>query len=199
MARLGVKLCSWYRSNRNSIILLYAFTFLLVAVGIGTIIAVNGKLIFADMGGKLVDPMVKSTTSNLSPGIQKGDYSKQLHLFNIISLPLRIAYVLTWIVSVVLLRNYSRKIGRKKFWILVTIPLILYLATDFAFHTLVCYNWFCPFRCRIFDDCQNSIRINHNNVGNFFCGNFFHCLRSYERRKTNRRPKLSEVFCIRVL
>lgn len=133
MARLAIKLFSWYRSSRNSIILLYAFTFSLVAIGIGAIISANGMVIAIDRGVTNVDPTIKNSTSNLSPGIQIGDYSKQLHLYNIVSLPLRIAYILTWFVSVILLRNYSNKIGKKKFWTLVTIPLLLYIITALLF------------------------------------------------------------------
>ena len=133
MARLAIKLFSWYQYNRNSIIILYGFTFSLVATGIGTIIVINGGLILIDKGGTNVDPTIKYSNSTLSPGTQTRDYSKQLHLFNILSLPLRVAYVLTWFVTVVILRNYSSKVGKKKFWTLVTIPLILYIVTALLF------------------------------------------------------------------
>ena len=56
MARLAIKLFSWYQYNRNSIIILYGFTFSLVATGIGTIIVINGGLILIDKGGTNVDP-----------------------------------------------------------------------------------------------------------------------------------------------
>ena len=83
------KFFSWYRSNKNLIILLYASTFALVSIGIISIITVNGAVIIIEKGGKNVDPTVKHTTSTLSPGIQTQDSSLQSRLYNTVSLPLR--------------------------------------------------------------------------------------------------------------
>jgi hypothetical protein len=37
--------------------------------------------------------------------------------------PLRIAFVLYWIATATLLRQYSKTIGRLRFWTLVSLPL----------------------------------------------------------------------------
>ena len=52
------------------------------------------------------------------------------------------SFILTWIATVFLLHNYSRKLGRVKYWILVSIPLIYFLS---QFQPLF-LNVFEPFR-----------------------------------------------------
>ncbi|HKU49575.1 MAG TPA: hypothetical protein VJP79_06470 [Nitrososphaera sp.] len=41
--------------------------------------------------------------------------------------PLRLAYGLYWMAVVMLLRRYSEKIGRLKFWVLITLPLVTFI------------------------------------------------------------------------
>src|SRR5215510_1520063 len=39
-----------------------------------------------------------------------------------------ISFILTWIATVLLLHSYSKRIGRAKYWILVSIPLVYFLS-----------------------------------------------------------------------
>jgi len=39
-----------------------------------------------------------------------------------------ISFILTWIATVPLLHSYSKRIGRAKYWILVSIPLVYFLS-----------------------------------------------------------------------
>lgn len=39
-----------------------------------------------------------------------------------------LSFILTWFATVLLLRSYSRKFGRAKYWILVSIPLVYFLS-----------------------------------------------------------------------
>lgn len=125
------KFFSWYRSNKNFVIILYACTFLLVAVGIISIIAISGGVIIVEKGGKKVDPTVVNTTSTLTPGIPTQDSSIQSRLYNTVSLPIRAAYIVYWLANVLLMRNYISKIGKMKFWILVGLPLVLNISSGF--------------------------------------------------------------------
>jgi len=120
-SQIAAKFFSWYRSNKNLIVLLYAVTFALVALGIGIVVVVNSIHILTEKGGTKITPQ----------NSQAEDSSKESRLFNYTSLPLRAAYVVYWIANVLLLRNYVGKIGKRKFWIIVSIPLVLYLATGF--------------------------------------------------------------------
>lgn len=52
------------------------------------------------------------------------------------------SFILTWIATVLLLHSYSRKLGRIKYWILVSIPLIYFLSQ----FQLAFLNIFTPFR-----------------------------------------------------
>ncbi len=39
-----------------------------------------------------------------------------------------ISFILTWVATVLFLRNYSRKLGTSRYWILVSIPLLYFLS-----------------------------------------------------------------------
>lgn len=41
---------------------------------------------------------------------------------------MRIAYVMMWIATIMLLRNYSKRLGRLKFWIIASLPIVSYLS-----------------------------------------------------------------------
>jgi len=48
-------------------------------------------------------------------------------LQSLYSISFSISYLLTWISTVVILKNYSSKVGRAKFWLLVTLPLLYFV------------------------------------------------------------------------
>ena len=46
-----------------------------------------------------------------------------------------LSFILVWIATVALLRQYRNKIGRTRFWVIITIPLIYFL---FPFRNILC-------------------------------------------------------------
>jgi signal transduction histidine kinase len=141
----------WYKlSNKNFILLLYGTASVVLALSIGgdafAKIAIQQVIVEKTMPGsvpeasfiyksfekypgqiqyKVVDPNI--TTLYIVP-----DALKAIHKF-IVALTSDPRYVLLWIGTFVLLHLYFQRIGQKvtkfpiKYWILLTIPLILYL------------------------------------------------------------------------
>jgi hypothetical protein len=117
LALLIWKFFFWFRSHHNRTVLVYlvALTMLLIN-GIFTLVYTMDSLESDPVNlTPSRDPVVEfSGTSN--PLIVSG-YS----ISNILS------FFITWIGTVTLLYHYSRRLGRIKYWVIVSIPLIYFL------------------------------------------------------------------------
>jgi len=112
---------SWYKANRNSVvILIYGLSF--AAVVIASAIFLTGSLnrlvekpayISAD-----VAPSAKS-----KPGSLGYDLAKMYHYADIVS------FLLKWVATALLLYHYSQKMGKTKYWILISLPLVYFAGT----------------------------------------------------------------------
>lgn len=112
---------SWYKSNRNSVvILIYGLSF--AAVVIASAIFLTGSLnrlvekpayISAD-----VAPSAKS-----KPGSLLYDLAKMYHYADIVS------FLLKWVATALLLYHYSQKMGKTKYWMLISLPLVYFAGT----------------------------------------------------------------------
>jgi hypothetical protein len=131
MGLLSYRFLSWYKSsNKNITVLLYGITFAVTSIGIGVIVAVNGSIILLEnpfqIGG--LQPVLKVYSS--SPTSDTTQSPKALILYQITYTPSRLGFVLYWIATALLLREYSRKLGRLKFWALISLPLVSFLAAS---------------------------------------------------------------------
>jgi hypothetical protein len=119
---LSYRLLSWYKSNRNSFILLYGLAAatttvngLLALVFFDTILLAKPAEIVA---GSM--PMVELDPSSAVGAVQSAFKYSAIASF-----------VLLWIGSVLLIRQYYyQRFGRKNYWIIVSAPLV-YLITYF--------------------------------------------------------------------
>ena len=129
LSLLTIKLFSWYKSAPNSLVFLYALTTLLSVVGTITgiiVIQIGHNIVERDP--TIIEPISSATASSKgSPLSAVIDTSKESRIFQIVAIPGRIGFVLYWIANVLLLRNYADKIGRKKFWVIVSLPLTITL------------------------------------------------------------------------
>ena len=108
---------SWYRLNRNFVVLFYG-----IAMSVTSINCIL-TIIYLDVGftdNPIFIKSVRSLTGSLaSPNVALGyAYTLTAILF----------FVLTWIATVLLLGHYSRRLGKTKYWILVSIPLAYFLS-----------------------------------------------------------------------
>ena len=101
-------------------------TFAVTAMGLGVILVVNTSFILlkpTEIGGSQSALKINpSSTSDV------GQDPKALILYQITYTPSRLAFVLYWIAIALLLREYSRKLGRIKFWTIISLPLVSFLA-----------------------------------------------------------------------
>ena len=128
---LSYRFLSWYKSsNKNITVLLYGITFAVTAIGIGVIVAVNGSVILLENPSQIggLQSVLKVYSSPSSSDTTQNP--KALILYQISYTPSRLGFVLYWIATALLLREYSRKLGRLKFWTLISLPLVFFLAAS---------------------------------------------------------------------
>ena len=122
---LVLLLVGWFRSSKNFMIIAYAISFSIVSIYLVlSMVYVNAQFTYNAEWIKaksLHNTLVNSFVSNLS--LSFGVTLDALFL---------ISFVLAWVATVALLRQYRNKIGRTRFWVIMTIPLIYFL---FPFET----------------------------------------------------------------
>lgn len=124
---LGIKFFAWYKSNHIFVILLCGISFILLTIGLaGVVVIVGGNVLIEKHPTSTIIPISKET----SPEKRETDTAKESSLWNIIIMPSRVAFILYWIANVLLLRNYSEKIGRTKFWTIVSLPLVGFIIVN---------------------------------------------------------------------
>jgi hypothetical protein len=113
---------SWYKSNRNSIVvLLYGLSFAVVVL-ISFVFLTASMYRFSDKPAYILPD---SEFPIIKPKPESPLYllNKVYHYSDIISFGLK------WIATAFLLYHYSQKMGRTKYWVLISLPLIYFLGT----------------------------------------------------------------------
>jgi hypothetical protein len=113
---------SWYKLNRNSVVvLLYGLSF--ASVVIASAIFLTGsyyrfieKPLYISIDAQ--PPPLKS-----EPGSLLYQLAKMYHYSDIVS------FLLKWIATVLLLYHYSQRMGKAKYWILMSLPLAYFAGT----------------------------------------------------------------------
>jgi len=117
---LAKKFISWYSTRRNGILIAYAIAMLfLCTYSIVSIIDISFGLTHG--AAKLVG-ITKSSVANIDTLSFISSIVNSAYF--IISL---LVFISTWFATVLLLKHYSNKIGKAKYWILVRIPLAYFL------------------------------------------------------------------------
>jgi hypothetical protein len=122
---LVLLLVGWFKSSKNFMIIAYAISFSIVCIFlILSLVYVNIQFTHnSDLikARGLHNTLVNSFVSDLSLS-----FGIALDALSLLS------FVLVWIATVALLRQYRNKIGRTRFWVVITIPLVYFL---FPFET----------------------------------------------------------------
>lgn len=126
---LAKRFIAWYTIRRNGILIAYATAMLfLCTYSIVSIIDISFGLTHGET------PLVTVTKSSVANIESLSSMSSIVNsAYFVISLLLFIA---TWFATVLLLKHHSSKIGKTKFWILVSIPLVYFLT---QFQTILIY------------------------------------------------------------
>src|ERR687896_130568 len=113
---------SWYKSNRSSIaVLLYGLSFAVVVIT--SCVFLTGSLNRFLEKPVYISPFSDIGLTKSEPGSIQNLLGKIYHYSDIVS------FALKWIATVFLLYHYSQKMGRAKYWILISLPLLYFLGT----------------------------------------------------------------------
>ena len=135
---LLARLLSWFKSNHKAIVLAYSLAIMAISINaVFTVLYVTGDLM----------DIYTTRSTTIQPSIAfVGNYNRLYDIFNAgYVITYIITFTLTWAATVLLLRNYSRRLGTVRYWILVSIPL-LYFLSQFGY---------------VFLDLFTSFRISH--------------------------------------
>lgn len=122
---LVVLLVRWFRSSKNFMIIAYAISFSIVCIYLVlSIVYVNVQ--YTSTSEWIKAKSLHSTIVNSSVSDLSFSFGVTLDALSLLS------FVFVWVATVALLRQYRNKIGRTRFWVIITIPLIYFL---FPFET----------------------------------------------------------------
>ncbi len=133
---LGLRFFSWFKSNRNAVVFLY---------GLASIsLAINALLTLS-----FVTISFLNMPTSIGPNLQEAYYlpipGSIQYLFNsAYTLSSIISFILTWTATALLLRSYSQKFGKIKYWIVISLPLVYFISQ------------FPSFSLNVFDSLLNS-------------------------------------------
>jgi hypothetical protein len=119
MALLMKSFLSWFKTSKNFVILAYGISAATLAIYLAF------TLFFAATA-LLEEPTEVRTSISRIPFFIAGSIESTLHnLHNLLSI---LSFSILWVSTVLLLHSYSRKVGRLKYWIIVTLPLVYFLS-----------------------------------------------------------------------
>ena len=107
---------SWFKYQPNSVVLAYALAISVLSINAGfTLLYVNDVIYDA----ALIRPHIGGSVISFSG--PKSIFDSAYIVTSVLS------FILIWTATVLILRHYSRKLGRGKYWIVVSIPLVYFL------------------------------------------------------------------------
>jgi hypothetical protein len=120
---LAQRFFSWFRINRHGAILLYGLSSASMCVNL----AISLSLICISLS-VLPHEIYSSTIGWFRPNLVPGSIALTT-LFNTTYLVSTIvSFIISWVATAILLRHYSRKIGKILYWLVMSLPLVYFLS-----------------------------------------------------------------------
>src|SRR5215204_5962088 len=119
MALLAYQFLSWFKSNKNYVVLLYGLSATALSVNTGFTLGVV-SIVSPDLPAE-----VHMLAGSFRPGFTPGSLTALLNTAYTISSI--VSFTITWIATTMLLRHYSKRLGNTIYWIAIGIPMIYYL------------------------------------------------------------------------
>jgi hypothetical protein len=116
LAFLAQQFFSWFKSDRNSVVLLYGLAAAALSINAGFTLLYVVDL-FTNQP-TTIQPHILHTSASPSS-------ASTFNLAYVISSFL--SFLVTWIATAFLLRHYSKRLGRTVYWIIVSVPLVYFL------------------------------------------------------------------------
>jgi hypothetical protein len=125
---LSTRFFSWYQSNRDKMLLLYGLSYV-AAAGYFVMTSLSNVIALIPTNPFLEESLATAQV-NVSVVLQgssniRSAFDSSIFLASLV--PSRIAFVLYWVATALLLKHYSRQLGRTKFWVMISMPLIILL------------------------------------------------------------------------
>jgi hypothetical protein len=118
---LAIRFFSWFKLRKNLTVLLYGLSSVILLFNAALTLILVSVLILA-----LPMELPSTHTTSNPPFFGPGSYVDTLNSAYITSSVL--SFLLTWIATALLLGHYSRKLGRIKYWAIVSVPLVYFLS-----------------------------------------------------------------------
>ena len=125
---LSYRFIAWFRISKDAITFLFFLGSGMVAVNLGVGVVIHSYYIWSERS-----PIVTFASSQADPAFpkitpQNVGILSPLYLYAFF-IPLNLAYFFAWAGCSVLLRYYSSIIGNIRYWIIISIPLVIFLGS----------------------------------------------------------------------
>jgi hypothetical protein len=110
---------SWFRSNKSAVILLYTVAVIMIGTEAGTGGYLSSVLLVSQTNTEVAQPIVASYTAIIPDNLIPLNYC-----FIISSI---LSFAFSWVATAIVLRHHSKRLGRIRYWILVSSPLLFFL------------------------------------------------------------------------
>jgi hypothetical protein len=119
---LTVKLFHWFLLNPNSSILMYgiAISIFILNTIIGLVYVTQVLSTHTDIIKPMSCRVLFGSLFHINPGLS-------IYLSNLYDITSIFSFIAVWFVTTFILKQYSRNIGKIKYWILVSVPLIVFM------------------------------------------------------------------------
>ena len=117
LAFLAKRFFSWFKSDHNAVVLVYALA--ITVLSINSIIAI----IYTNNDFNS-EPNIIRNIKSLTGGFESSDVQLSLAY----ALTSVLSFILMWAATILLMRHYSRRVGKAKYWLGVGIPLAYFLS-----------------------------------------------------------------------
>jgi hypothetical protein len=114
---LAKKFFSWFRSRHDTIVILYAIAMGVLCVNIASMVSV---VIY---GLAPQEDEIRPTKFPITAVLNAQNAFNSIYVISSV-----LSFILVWLATVLLLRYYSKKFGRARYWIIVSAPLFYFLS-----------------------------------------------------------------------
>lgn len=124
---LAYRFISWFRINKSLVVLLYGLASIMICAN-----AVDSILYFDSvLFGK--SPLITPQSEVIfQTGFYSGSFMSLVNIFQAYSL--NAYFLLTWAATILLLRHHIQRLGRLKFWVVVTFPLVFFMSYYISYY-----------------------------------------------------------------
>ena len=121
MGLLARRFFSWFRIRRNFAVLFYGLSSASLAINsVLTLILVS--ILGLDNPAEILSTHTNSNPPFFIPGSPMDTLNSVYIISSVMS------FILTWVATALLLHHYSRRFGRVKYWVIVSLPLVYFLS-----------------------------------------------------------------------